>query len=227
MNSPRPFAPRVLEALLGPEFCVEVAAPAIAPERLFSAERAYIAGAVPQRRAEFTTARVCARRALARVGVAPASLVPHPDRSPRWPRGVVGSISHTAGCCVVAVSTATRLVGLGIDVEVDSPLEPELEAMVCTAVESAWLDARPHVARGRLAKLLFSAKEAVYKCQYPTTHARLEFHDIEIAVDVEGATFVVAGVARAGAPCPGSLEGRFARPSGFLVSTAVWAHDAT
>ncbi len=64
---------------------------------LFPEEQAYIAEAVEKRQVEFSTARVLARRALYELGVSPQSLCPNDDRSPRWPAGIIGSITHTDG----------------------------------------------------------------------------------------------------------------------------------
>src|SRR5437763_335927 len=88
------------------------AVPTALDGQLYPEERACIARAVPKRRAEFATGRVCARQALERLGVAVGPLLPHPDRSPAWPPGIVGSISHTDGYCAVAVAEATRALGI-------------------------------------------------------------------------------------------------------------------
>ena len=197
--------------------------PAIDDERLYADERAYVARAVPRRRAEFGTARVCARRALADLGFGPRSLVPGPDRAPRWPPGVVGSISHSDGHCAVVVARSSSASGLGLDVEREGSLstDPEIEAAVCVAAERHWLTHRPDAERGRLVRLLFSAKEAFYKCQYPSTRTALDFHDVELCIDLAHGTFAVR-VHRTGAAWR-SLErarGRLLRTAGF-VATAV------
>jgi 4'-phosphopantetheinyl transferase EntD len=168
--------------------------PEIADEaELQPAERSYIAMAVRKRRAEFATARKCARRALTRLGVNPsASLVPYADRSPRWPNGVVGSISHTDGCCVVVVGRAGPALAIGVDVEPEEPLPHELYSMVCTSDELEWLNGHSDDMRGVLARVLFSAKEAVYKCQYPSTRRMMEFTEIGLELDVDAGRFVVS-----------------------------------
>jgi len=125
----------------------------------------------------------------------------------------------------VAVSASPGLAGVGLDIEVDTSLTRELEKAVFTEAERAWLDGRPPRDRGRLAKLLFSAKEAVYKCQYPVTHTILEFHGVELAVELGLRTFTVANVTRADARCLERLVGAFATPDGFIVSTAVLARN--
>src|SRR5262249_40222461 len=145
--------------------------PRFIPSLLHPEELAAISNAVPKRQAEFATARVCARDALRRLGVAAGALVPYPDRSPRWPDGVVGSITHTEDQCAVVVCRSTEVRGLGLDIEQDTPLSPELLALICTKNERQRIAEDPE----RLGKLFFSAKEAFYKCQYPITKTVLDF----------------------------------------------------
>jgi 4'-phosphopantetheinyl transferase EntD len=154
--------------------------PAIVTRDLFPEERNHVFRAVPKRQAEFGTARVFARRALVHLGYAPQSLHPLPDRAPRWPEGIVGSITHCADLCAVAVARTGDAHGIGLDAEPDVPLEAALERYICTPGELALLDEQSPAERGRLAKILFCAKEAFYKCQYPTTQAFLDFLDVEI-----------------------------------------------
>jgi 4'-phosphopantetheinyl transferase EntD len=107
---------------------------------LLPEEAAEIAKAVAKRRFEFATGRACARQALAQLGVAPLALVSGPDRAPLWPAGVVGSISHTDRWCAAAVARARDVAALGIDLEPDEPLAPELWKQVATERERRWLD---------------------------------------------------------------------------------------
>lgn len=174
-----------VESLFGPNCVVEAAVPALVDCELFADEYAHVAQAVPKRRAEFGTARVCARRALARLGIAPVSLVPAEDRSPRWPNGVVGSIAHTGNYCAVVVASAREYRSLGLDIEQDKLLPPDLVAMICTARERRTLATRS----ARDAIVYFSAKEAFYKCQYPLTQRFLDFLDVELEVDFARGTF--------------------------------------
>jgi 4'-phosphopantetheinyl transferase EntD len=218
-----PALGRLLAILLGPGFAIAHDVPALVDDALFPEERQHIASAVEKRRAEFGMARLCARRALAALGVGPCALVPHADRSPRWPDGVVGSISHTQGCCAVVVAKAADVAGVGLDVEQDEELRPELERMICTPPERAWLDSQPSARRGQLGKLFFSAKEAFYKAQYPLTRAYLDFRDVDLHLDLPGGTFAVARIGRAG-PLDERLRavrGKFGAVPGLIVSTAV------
>jgi 4'-phosphopantetheinyl transferase EntD len=223
LSSGPPLRSSVPASMLGPGIAVAVATPMLVDDQLFADERQYISRAVEKRRAEFGTARVCARHALAELGVATCSLVPNTDRSPHWPFGIVGSISHTTGCCAVAVTRASQVIGLGIDVEFDTPLQPELISIICTTTERRWLDRCDRPAGAWLSKLLFCAKEAFYKCQYGTTRTPIDFRDVELHVDMATETFSVAGIAHQGPQWDlvRQASGKFRRDSGFVVTTAV------
>lgn len=220
---PRPEArlAATLSDLLGPRVCSAVAEIRLDDAALFPKERAYIGGAMAQRRAEFGTARQCAREALARLGFAPQALVPHADRSPAWPKGVVGSITHASTLCAAAVARAEQIGAIGLDIEDDRPLEGELLKMVCTPAEQAWLERRPSSEQGRIATMFFSAKEAFYKCQYGMTGRMLDFQDVELDLDPASGTFrLVAGCAVAEPRFEG-LEGRVVSTQDAIVATAV------
>jgi 4'-phosphopantetheinyl transferase EntD len=218
-----PLTASVLRSMLGSDVAASVAAPTIVTDRLFPEERRHISRTAEKRRAEFGTARLCARHALAQLGVAPCSLVPYPDRSPRWPQGICGTISHTKGCCAVAVASVRHFAGLGLDVEMDTALERRLESAICTDQECAWLDRFSDADRGRLGKLLFCAKEAFYKCQYATTQALIGFHDVEIEIDLDTGTFLVIGLRWSGGEWDfvRRIKGQFRREAGLLFATAT------
>jgi len=185
---------RPLQSLFEKGTVTAYAAARLVDDELYPEERAYIAHAVPTRRAEFGTARVLARRAMSELGIDPCPLVPHADRSPRWPADVIGSISHTQGHCFVAVARSARVRALGLDAEQDAGLGRNLEAMICTEGERRWLKALPDDRRDRAGMVLFSAKEAFYKCQYPTTRTFLDFQEVEIQIDAAMSTFSVRRV---------------------------------
>jgi 4'-phosphopantetheinyl transferase EntD len=202
--------------------CVAEAVPELVDDRLFPAEYDYIRGAAPRRRAEFGAARLCARRALAELGVDPVPLVPGPDRAPSWPSGVAGSISHTDGLCAAAVARVPQVRALGLDVEALRPVEATTIDRVLTARERAWLDRRPAAARERLALMLFSAKEAFYKCQYAITREFLDFPDVEVEPDLEAGTFE-ARVVRSGWPADAArASGRFAFTDRRVACGVQW-----
>jgi 4'-phosphopantetheinyl transferase EntD len=147
------------------------------PEEARSIQRA-----VPKRVHEFAAGRQCARRALAELGFVDVSIPVALDRQPLWPPGVVGSITHTAGLCAAVVAEDTRLAALGVDTELSGAVKPELWRTICVADESAWIGALAPGERAAAVTLLFSAKEAFYKCQYPLVGERLDFSDLCVIV---------------------------------------------
>lgn len=159
------------------------------PDDLFPEEWQHIARARHQRRLEFATGRVLARRLLRGMNLPPGPIPVGTNRAPQWPRGVVGSIAHCRDRCAVAVARVDDMPGLGIDIERNVPIEPELWATILTPEEFAWIGRRPSADRGRLVTLLFSAKESVYKCVHPYLHRMLEFSDVSIQMDPDRQEF--------------------------------------
>jgi len=156
---------------------------------LYPAEEACIARAVLKRRREFASGRLCARQALARVGVTDFPLLVGADRAPIWPPGIVGSISHSGGLCGVAVARQGDVISIGVDVEQREPLKHELVRLICTPAEIAQLDRLASVAGVDWAKMIFSAKESTYKCYHPIAKTFLEFHEVEIVLAPEDGRF--------------------------------------
>ncbi len=77
--------------------------------------RSLLGRAVPRRLSEFVAGRRCAARALepslARGATDIGMIGRRPDRSPIWPAGSVGSITHTGCYAAAAVSGCVRSVG--------------------------------------------------------------------------------------------------------------------
>lgn len=213
-------------ARLFPPEVVTVVAPTTAPEAALHPEEAgCLHGAGPARRREFALGRGCARAALARLGVEDAALPAEPDRRPRWPEGIVGSLSHCDAVCAVAVARRGPIAGLGLDVERDGRVGDALAQRIGTPAELAHLAAlRARAIDART--WLFSAKESVYKVYYPLARHPLGFRDVEIAFDVEAGAFEARLVGSGAPPAAGAraFGGRLACEHG-LVWTAVTLWD--
>jgi 4'-phosphopantetheinyl transferase EntD len=209
-----------LEELFDCRVAVAQAVPTDVTDALYPEELALVAAAVPKRRAEFATGRACARRALAALGVTACPVLRDRDRAPIWPAGVVGSITHTDGYCAVVVARTEDARSVGLDAERDLPFERALEATVFTPAERRWLDAHSPEERDRLATLLFSSKEAFYKCQHPITNAALDFLDVELVVQLDEGRFRVGRILPAGADWSRvhGARGRFRREGGLIVT---------
>jgi 4'-phosphopantetheinyl transferase EntD len=155
------------------------------PAPLFPDEELVVANAVDKRRREFATGRRCARAALAGLGRPPVALPTGPSRAPVWPAGVTGSITHCDGYRAAAVADTARAWSLGIDAETDEPLPPGVLDMVAGEAERAALaDRQRRDDTAHWDRLLFSAKESVYKTCAPLTG---RFMDFDAAVVTIGA----------------------------------------
>ncbi|HTV74763.1 MAG TPA: 4'-phosphopantetheinyl transferase superfamily protein [Candidatus Acidoferrales bacterium] len=179
----------------------------------------------PKRLEEFAAGRVCARRALADLGVSGFALRRNADRTAAWPDHIVGSISHTVGFCGAVAAPRTQFASIGIDVEVVTRVTPDLWAQILTPREIAQLERLDVVGRERIAAILFSAKEAFYKCQYRITEAWLDYRDVSLdlcAQEPRGGSFIV----RAATPNARAILGELTaqgtyRLEGTLVATGI------
>ena len=191
---------------------------------LFPEEEAVVARAIEKRRLEFTTSRACARAALAKLGVPPAPILQGPRRAPQWPPGVVGSITHCAGYRASAVAFDRDVVTIGIDAEPHERLPPGVREAVAFGAELTMLDAlaarSPDIFWDRI---LFCAKEAVYKAWFPLTHRWLGFEEACVEFDPPARTFTarlrVEGPMVNGAELT-CFEGRW-RVSNNLIATSI------
>ena len=180
-------------------------------ERLPAIERYQIETAVPRRRREFAAGRKQARAALAALGFAPCAIPVGPGREPMWPKGLVGSISHTQMHCAVAVARDQDLVALGIDIDDDEPIDSGVTDLI--TARGDWPGYQP--------KLLFSAKESVFKATFPRLRLWLGFADVWIVPGPEPGTFLARTAVQQAASEIARLHGAAAVAERGLV-TAAW-----
>lgn len=162
-------------------------------DRLYAVEEMAVASAVEKRKAEFRAGRTCAREALRLLGCADAPIPMRSDRSPAWPSGFVGSISHTSSLAATVAAPRDLFAGLGVDIEEDSPLELNLRQLIMLPDEREHLPSNFMIGSRSvdMAKVVFSIKEAVFKAIFPLTKAPLDFHDVSVAIDLRHARFSV------------------------------------
>jgi 4'-phosphopantetheinyl transferase EntD len=198
----------------------------LAEPPLFAEETAVIARAVDKRRQEFTTTRICARAALAQLGLPPAPIVPGARGAPRWPAAVVGSMTHTDGYRAAAVARTADLAAIGIDAEPDAELPDGVLATIALDDERSMVEALRATLPDRYwDRLLFCAKEAVYKAWFPLTQAWLDFTEARITIHAAGteatggfaAELLVSGPVIAGQRLTG-FTGRWIAANGLLVT---------
>lgn len=148
---------------------------------LFPEEEALIARARDKRRREFTTGRWCAHQALSRLGVPPVPLLRGERGAPKWPAGVVGSITHCTGYRAAVVARTEQVHTVGIDAEPHGPLPDKVLGVVSLAEEQADIARLSAEHPGtHWDRILFSCKETVYKAWFPVTSRWLGFEDARI-----------------------------------------------
>jgi enterobactin synthetase component D len=170
-----------------------------------------LTAATPARQFEFLAGRACAADAMRVFGARPAPLLRRlANGAPAWPAGVAGSITHTIGFVTAAVAPATTAAAIGIDSE--EILSRERAARIAPVFAT---DAE--IAIGRAAgldqstavTLVFSAKEAIFKCLHRLVNRVFDFHDVRMA-GVQDGGFTVEVVHAPGTAFPAGaiLHGR-------------------
>jgi 4'-phosphopantetheinyl transferase EntD len=147
---------------------------------LWPEEAAHVANAVEKRKREFACGRHFVRRCLRALGRPDEPLPASPDRSPRWPDGLVGSITHTDRYCAAAVASAGDIAGIGIDVEDLSRFRPELLDYVLSPGDITRNFPGTSDVDCSLGAALFSAKETFYKCLVGLAQAQFDYGDVGI-----------------------------------------------
>jgi 4'-phosphopantetheinyl transferase EntD len=142
---------------------------------LLPQEAPAFASSVDRVRRASGAARIVARQLLASLGYPECPIPRAPSGAPVWPAGVIGSLAHDSRVAIATVGLADEVAALGIDIEPAEILPPELLELVATPEERLKIGEDPF--RGRL---LFVAKEAVYKAVYPLDRQFLDHHDVQI-----------------------------------------------
>jgi len=192
---------------------------------LFPEEQKIIAHAVSARRREYAAVRSCARACLERLGHERVPILPGIGGAPNWPAGARGSMTHCAGYAAAAVGSLARISAIGIDAEPDAPLPDGVLDLVATSAELDRLAVTQLEPDGpSWDRLLFSAKEAVYKAWFPQVGEWLEAQETEIVFGPQDGTFA-ALLLRDGLIVDGRqvtrLHGRWIRKRGILATAIV------
>ncbi|GLF96887.1 4'-phosphopantetheinyl transferase family protein [Streptomyces yaizuensis] len=225
----------MIEALLPPGAVADERFGPDPSARLHPEEATLVAKAVARRREEFTTVRACARRALAALGLPPAPVLPGVRNAPRWPAGVVGSMTHCTGYRAAVLARDVDLVTVGIDAEPDLPLPGGVLEAIALPGELDRVRAGGPGGGVCGDRLLFSAKEAVYKTWYPLLGTELDFHDADISFARAGSSPATESTASSGAAGAARVTGTFTArllrpehgPGGRLVDgfTGRWLSE--
>ncbi|MER8752480.1 4'-phosphopantetheinyl transferase superfamily protein [Mesorhizobium sp. M1050] len=137
----------------------------------------------PAMRRASGAARWIAHGLLAELGMNGVASPRAPTGAPVWPDGITGSLAHDDDMAVAAVAPIGHIASLGIDVEPAQPLPDEIFALVTIPADRT--DAADRHLAGRI---LFCAKEAVYKAVYPLDREVLGYEDITVDLNAGQAT---------------------------------------
>ncbi|WP_326768352.1 4'-phosphopantetheinyl transferase superfamily protein [Streptomyces sp. NBC_01591] len=218
----------MIEKILPSRVAVAEAFSDLPDAALLPGEEELTRGFVEKRLREFATARHCARRALGSLGIAPVPILKGERGAPLWPEDTVGSLTHCTGYRAAVVARRTEVLTVGIDAEGHAPLPGDVHNNIALVTEQRRERelrlAHPGIHWDRL---LFSAKEAVYKAWFPLTHRWLGFEEADIELRLDGSFTAELLLSD---PEPGTGTGESAVPTGFhgrwlaeggLVLTAI------
>ena len=120
-----------------------------------------------KRQLEFEAGRRCAESLLKRLGNS-EQVWTNEDRSPVWPVGFTGSISHSENWTWSAVAKLSQIISVGIDTEPVVPTETRQQIAHEVGTPAEWdLCQQSGLTPDEIFSVVFSAKETFYKCCYP------------------------------------------------------------
>lgn len=210
----------------------QLATPEMWETPLHAAEEALIARAVRKRQREFRAGRHAAHALFEKLNIPCDALLTGVQREPAWPRGWVGSISHTQGFCAAAIAASDHYRGIGLDIEQARPLQADLVDSLCTRREQDRLQRLRwqfgnNFASALYETILFSAKECIHKVYFPLNQHTLDFLDAEIQIDPTRGTLRATIINPPSTPRHPitNLQGQF-RVSANYIATFI-AHAVT
>lgn len=189
-----------------------------ADQRLHPDEAHHTAMMSAARAAEFRQGRQCARNALRRLGLTGAAIPVGFNRAPVWPAGIVGSISHADHIAVAVTARHEVAAGIGIDLETDGQLEAGVVSLICLPRELKQLQ---EAGLGNGPRLVFAAKESIYKCIWPLLRRFVDFSDLVVDFDQQRGRFNAAAINPAlDRRLVAAIQGRFTRCNGRIFALA-------
>ena len=144
-----------------------------------------------KRRTEFSLGRYCAHRALSKFELQSVKILRNAaTREPCWPESVRGSITHSDGFAAAAVGLTKDVSGIGIDLEsLSRVVDFNIRRHVCVDKEREFLESLPTEQANRYLRIIFSAKESIFKCFFPISQTYLYFQDAEIIIEENNSKF--------------------------------------
>jgi enterobactin synthetase component D len=149
--------------------------------------------AVIKRKAEFLAGRYAARQCIEKLQIESKKhshlffgdvfdLQAGVHKSPLWPKGIVGSISHTNSRACALVANTENYKGVGIDIENWLPNSAceQIASLILAKNDHTFLKKINSISHSRFLTLIFSAKESLFKALYPSVGYYFDFKDAEV-----------------------------------------------
>jgi 4'-phosphopantetheinyl transferase EntD len=211
---------RTLREMMPVDVCVTAGEALAMP--LTARERASLGAVDANRIREFESGRAYAKCALAMLGIRNVDLPIGPSRSPLWPIGVVGSITHVQNghngtYVAAAVACTDAVLAVGIDFEMEDSLHPHVWRHVLTKRELERILAFPVRTRPTEAQYIWCAKEATAK----TVEQPFDPAELEVERDPKSGDFIAKFAENNKRWIRSRLLGRTAYLDGLLIATAV------
>lgn len=144
-----------------------------------------------KRQDEFILGRSVAHLALKKFGLDSVPILRNQKtREPCWPKSIFGSITHSGCLAAAAVGLNADITGIGIDLEnLSNKLDLNVQRHICVEEELEWLKKlNPKEANLHL-RIIFSAKESIFKCFFPASRTYLHFKDACIKLNEKNSEF--------------------------------------
>ena len=137
------------------------------------------------RKEHYRSGRICAGEVLSKLGTLGQPVLRDPQtREPLWPEGISGAITHSGKWAAAAAGKTSDVSGIGIDLEdLERQVDSRISRHVCIPEEQKWLQECGEDFLDKNLKIIFSAKESIFKAFFPYTRTYLHFHDARILME--------------------------------------------
>ena len=137
------------------------------------------------RKEHYRSGRICAGEVLSKLGTLGQPVLRDPQtREPLWPEGISGAITHSGNWAAAAAGKTSDVLGIGIDLEdLERQVDSRISRHVCIPEEQKWLQECEEDCLEQNLKIIFSAKESIFKAFFPYTRTYLHFHDARILME--------------------------------------------
>ena len=137
------------------------------------------------RKEHYRSGRICAGEVLSKLGTLGQPVLRDPQtREPLWPEGISGAITHSGKWAAAAAGKTSNVSGIGIDLEdMERQVDSRISRHVCIPEEQKWIQECGEDFLEQNLKIIFSAKESIFKAFFPYTRTYLHFHDARILME--------------------------------------------